>query len=292
LIGRPVLALLFAVTTASTSAGAACAAAPERPESRHEMEAGRVCERHPAGLAPVERPASALERDRAMFRAHAQRLALGNVLIAADPPPEPPVTVEQILAALASETESTAESGAFLAGRCRAPEGDGELAAALRAAVRSHPNAIARLEAALSLVLRGEPKEGLAGLRAALSAKDPFDEPYKAAVYLAELGHPEGWPVFLRALRGDIAQQRILATRYVLAFLPFDGRTEGGARVDVAAALRERAADELEYVRREVPARLALVRPPDLRELLAKLAADPDPVVRTLSQSALESLAP
>jgi HEAT repeat protein len=261
-------------------------------EGEAAMEpAGIVClpDLHAPGGGPLAGPD--LERSRSFLRGRAQILTQGQVVIGGDPDAEIVVTTRHILAQLGSDDLSKAEAAAYVAGRCRAQDAaaDARLTVALRETAKSAGEAIVRIEAAMSLVLRGE-AEGMDMLRELAKRDTPFDEPYKAALYLAEAGDPSGWPAFQRALSGTVVGQRLNGVRWVLGFLPFDGKRVGDATIDLRAELVARLRDDVMLVRREVPSQLVRLNPPDLTALLEGVARDDaDESVRRVAQQALDA---
>ena len=109
-------------------------------------------------------------------------------------------------------------------------------------------------EAAMSLGLLGE-TDTARRLLLPLVAGDGTQSTrgYLAAFYLAQLGDPSGYPVMVTALHDDSQHTRLMATRYLIAFVPYDGVDIGGLTVDVRARLLERQDDPDPYVNREVP---------------------------------------
>ncbi len=254
--------------------------------------AGIVClpDLHAPGGAALTGPD--LERSQSFLRGRAQILTQGQVQIGGDEDAEIVVTTRHILSQLGSDDLAKAEAAAYVAGRCRAQDAaaDARLTAALRETARSAPEAIVRIEAAMALVLRGE-AEGMDLLRELAKLETPFDEPYKAALYLAEAGDASAYPAFRKALVGPVVGQRLNGVRWLLGFLPFDGQRVGESTIDLRAELVARLDDDVMLVRREVPSQLVRLNPPDLAEILKGVAADDaDESVRRVAQQALDAL--
>lgn len=183
---------------------------------------------------------------------------------------------------------------AFAAGRCRAASAADERALTqalhtLLANPESTPSA--RVEAAMSLVLRGERNDGLGMLRALLTKVDPTGEQYKAAYYLAQAGDPSGFPQLVEALTGELVQNRIMAVRHVIGFRPYDGQLSvgfGQPKTTARELLIERLRDHEAMVRQEVPPALKELGVPDLAALLRPVIdSDPDVNVRVAAEAAL-----
>jgi len=204
-----------------------------------------------------------------------------------------PLTLGELEAALRSGDQPKQYAAAFLAGRCRASgPADANLTEVLRRMIEDDATpADVAIEAAMSMVLRGEPERGHGYLRRAAARPDPFADPYKAAFFLAQLGDTSGWPAMVRTLASDVPHYRLMAVRHLAAFLPFEGQVVGGATIDVAARLRAALADADPLVRQEVPFYLEEAGVPGLRDLLAPVArGDADPSVRTAAQIVLDRI--
>lgn len=206
--------------------------------------------------------------------------------------PSPP-SVAELDAAMRSAEPSKQYAAAFLAGRCRtSTAADATLTETLRQVMDDQATpADAAIEAAMALVLRGEPERGHGYLRRAAAKPDPFADPYKAAFFLAQLGDTSGWPAMVRTLASDVPHYRLMALRHLAGFLPFDGQDGDGVAIDVAARLRAGLADPDPMVRQEMPFYLEEARAPGLVELLGPVATgDPDPSVRTAARMVLDRL--
>ncbi len=183
---------------------------------------------------------------------------------------------------------------AFAAGRCRAASASDEraLTQALRTLVASPESTpSARVEAAMSLLLRGERNDGLALLRSLVGAVDPTGEQYKAAYYLAQAGDPSGFPQLVEALTGELVQNRIMAVRHAIGFKPYDGQLSTGfgqPKTTVRQLLLERLRDHEAMVRQEVPPALKELGIDDLAAVLQPVKdGDPDINVRVAAEAAL-----
>lgn len=219
------------------------------------------------------------------------------------------LTLAQLSVALASDQPGVAYTAAFLAGRCSAgdADGDGALTDRLRALASgkgcdANPDTDARdasdagshqadvaIEAAMALVLRGDPAHGKAALISHLHAPDPLGDQYKAAFYLAQLGDPSGYGALVDTLNSPIAHYRLMAVRHALAFAPYHGRLVSARRVDVASLLYERLADDEAMVRSEVPFYLEELAPVNLRARLGQVEQhDPSASVRIAARMVLD----
>lgn len=264
----------------------------------HDNEEGQMttdavpCTIHQATDGVTGRTATVLEREKAYFDARAQSLIDGAMSMMAPPAP-PAVTVGHILRHLGGPDAALAESAAFVAGRCRAAtaEADAQLEEALRSTVATGEHPVARTEAAMGLALRGDKDAALAALRELAASPKPFDEPYKAGLYLAQLGDKAGYTPVAAAMTGDVNHQRIMAVRSISYLQPFDGQVVDGVTVDLRALLVARLSDPNQLVRREVPAQLLLLEVPDAGELLETVVAtDSDAGVRAAAEAALAQL--
>jgi hypothetical protein len=204
-----------------------------------------------------------------------------------------PLTQGEVEAALRSDEPSARYAAAFLAGRCRTnASGDAALTEQLRRLLDDEATpADVAIEAAMSMVLRGEPERGHGRLRRAVASTDPSADAYKAAFFLAQLGDTSGWPAMVRTLGSNVGHYRLMAIRHLAVFLPFEGQTVDGATIDVKARLRAGLTDPDPMVRQEVPFYLEEAAVPGLRDLLAPVAkSDADPSVRTAATMVLDRL--
>lgn len=201
------------------------------------------------------------------------------------------LTSEVLLRALDLKESWNAYAAAFLIGRCRARDGAADRALTLRLIEvldKETPPDVA-IEAAMSLVLRGEVRRGQKALRKLLESPQPLGDQYKAAFYLAQIGDPSGYGALVQTLRGEIPHYRLMALRHAAAFLPYVGRKITDTTVDVRGLLSERLADPDELVRSEVPFYLEEIRATNLRALLTPIAEkDPSMAVRTAARIVLE----
>jgi HEAT repeat protein len=204
-----------------------------------------------------------------------------------------PLTLGELENGLASSEPSARYASAFLAGRCRTTAAaDAALTETLRRLIEDETTpADVAIEAAMSMVLRGEPERGHGRLRRAVADPSPFADGYKAAYFLAQLGDTSGWPAMVRTLGSDVPHYRLMALRHLAGFLPFEGQAAEGGTIDVRARLRAALRDADPMVRQEVPFYLEEAGGPGLRELLAPVAKDDaDPSVRTAAQIVLDRL--
>jgi hypothetical protein len=188
-------------------------------------------------------------------------------------------------------------AAAFVAGRC---DGGAEVDAVLEGLVgdldaeADELDADARplIEALFSLVLRGKADAGLPRLRQlAAGGGAGTTHDWLAAGYLAQTGDVSGWPALAAALGHVDAHTRLMATRHLAWFLPFDGQVVDGSTIDVRGRLLERLADADAYVAREVPALLAEAGVSDTAELLEDAAAHHElPEVREAAEDVLDQL--
>ncbi|MBN1937892.1 MAG: HEAT repeat domain-containing protein [Anaerolineae bacterium] len=211
------------------------------------------------------------------------------------------LTVEMLERVFYSKDALLLPAAAFLAGRCQpdTPEVQGHLTALLHGLLNSLPaDALdvmtpAYIEAAMSLALCGEPETARQALLPLVNVDVPDDmESYLAAFYLAQLGDPSGWPAMLRCLHNQSDEHtRLMASRHLPAFKPYDGMSIHGQIVDVRAELVQRLHDSHAYVRVEIPSLLAAVDVQGLSELLISVVEqDDDPGVRQAARDMLEYL--
>ncbi len=200
-----------------------------------------------------------------------------------------PLTVQLLEQALSSGEPGVAYTAAFLAGRCPAVDDGLMRKLAELAASASEPDV--GIEAAMSLVLRGDLARGKALLGQRLRSTGVLGDQYKAAFYLAQVGDPSGYGALVATLHSEIPHYRLMALRHALAFQPYQGRMVGDQQVDVAALLYERLADSDDLVRSEVPFYLEELAPPELRARLEQLEqGDRSPSVRIAARMVLDRL--
>lgn len=205
----------------------------------------------------------------------------------------PPLAVSELEDGLRSNESSVQYAAAFLAGRCQAPSPvDARVTEKLRALVGdpATPAEVA-IEAAMSLVLRGDRERGHKRLLRAAANPEPFADAYKAAFFLAQLGDTSGWPAMVKALSSNIAHFRLMALRHLAGFLPYEGTAVGDATINVRARLLAALADPDPLVRQEMPFYLEEAAVPGLRAVLAPVASgDADASVRTAAEIVLNRL--
>ncbi|MFT7579553.1 MAG: hypothetical protein ACI9MR_001219 [Myxococcota bacterium] len=267
---------------------------PKNTEEQMATEATRavVCKIYQTSTGIAGRTSMVLERERAFWNARAQALIDGQMTMA-EPPDAPLVTTGHILDHITSKDVALAESAAYVAGRCRAANeaADGALEAALFQASASSEHAVVRIEAAMSLAVRGHKTKAIELLGTAAASPKVFEEPYKAGLYLAQLGQKSGYTAVAAALNGDINHHRIMAVRSISLLAQFDGQAVDGVTIDLRGLLVARLDDANKMVRREVPAQLVLLKVPDAEQLLtAFLANEQDASVKVAAKSALSSL--
>ncbi len=176
------------------------------------------------------------------------------------------ITLAQLEAVLTRPSSDHLQAAAFVAGRSAAADSDGDtrIDTMLRELVSAldRPDlgsgALAYVEAAMSLALRGHAAEGtrLLHSRLAPGARASFAD-WLAAFYLAELGDASGWSTITTLLASSHGFTRLMAARHVIGFLPVDGTDVGGDRVDIVAALEALSDDSDPLVAQEIPALLA-----------------------------------
>jgi HEAT repeat protein len=115
--------------------------------------------------------------------------------------------------------------------------------------------------------------------------------PPLAAGYLAQLGDPRGAPVVGRGLASDNSTVRMIATKQLAFFVPFDGEMSAdGSVVDVWGWFRLALADPLPDVQWQAVVELGLIADPVADELLAAYAeSGADPASRSRAARALEA---
>ena len=208
------------------------------------------------------------------------------------------LTIKMIEDAFAIREATVLPAATFLAGRCQpdAPEFQERLTALLRDLLDSLPvddldiMDAAYIEAAISLALRGEPDKARQALIPLVTDYAPTTiRSYLAAFYLAQLGDPSGYSALLATLGSSNEHYRLMATRHLIGFKPYNGQTIQGKVVDIKTELVKRLKDSDTYVRREVPHLLAEAEIEGLRELLLPVAKDDiDPDVRQAARAVLE----
>ena len=169
---------------------------------------------------------------------------------------DPGVTMDQLEAAFASVDVTSIHAASFVAGRCEPELAEdsqaldhllGELVDSLHVEDLGS-RALSYVEAAMSLVLRGEHERGQAALTdVAHSALGTMGD-HLAAFYLAELGDPSGYGALVRQLHTPDGYSRLMAARHLVGFLPFDGQRVGDDTVDFRGRLIERFDDTDELV--------------------------------------------
>lgn len=205
-------------------------------------------------------------------------------------PRMPVLTTAVLHRALESKEPTFPYTAAFLIGRCRAEEARAEtrLTEHLEKRLATPGASDVRIEAGMSLVLRGHLEQGREALLRALRSPEPLGDQYKAAFYLAQLGDDSGFPAMKTTLEGALSHYRLMAMRHLLAFAPYDGQRVAGQRIDIRQLLVDRLQDSDALVRREVPFYLEELGVPDLKSLLEAVArSDPDQDVRTAAQLVL-----
>lgn len=205
-----------------------------------------------------------------------------------EPPPADP-EVGELVAALASTDPLEGESAAIVAGLCRAsePEGDARIEAALRAILGGSQPVPLRTQSAFALARRGHVDAMRGELTRLSQASDPYDEPFRAALALAELGSANGFEVVAAAARGPVQADRGFAVRGLWAFARFID--QDGLRKRIGALLEEVAVDPNPMVRREMPTAVQRLGLEELAPTLRRLATDDgDSVVRMLARDVLD----
>ena len=247
----------------------------------------RPCRRHIPDLGSVGRGPLVLAHEEGLFRAYATLLTGGEADSEADDEPdsEAPLTMQALEDAFGDHDDVVAFNAAcFLAGRCEPDEAaDSARLTSLVADVvssgdpsRLRSDAVAYVEAAMSMVLRGESDAGRTALSAVGSGNgaDSMAD-WLAAGYLAELGDPSGYGLVVRLLENSDPLTRLQAARHIALFLPFDGKTVGGEVVDVLARLADRLDDDPGgLVSVEIPSLLVEISGDRVRELLTRAAKE------------------
>lgn len=195
-----------------------------------------------------------------------------------------------LVSALVGSDRLRAESAAIVAGLCRAEHAadDEALDEALRrAASATGPVAI---EASTALVRRGQ-SGFIDRLQTLAGASDPYDEPFRAAQILAELGHPERLEVMAQAIIGPIQADRGLAARGLSLWAPYTD--DATTRARLVSLLEGVAGDPNPMVRREMPTATERLGLRELEATLRRLSMeDADAVVRLMAGEVLERWGP
>jgi hypothetical protein len=128
----------------------------------------------------------------------------------------------------------------------------------------------------MSMVLTGHREEGQRRLTEVVDHADWVNNyRFLAAYYLAQLGDARGWTVIVRDLADEEAHTRLMATRHLLGFVPFDGTVVDGEVIDVRDRLLTALQDKDPYVANEVPVLLLEAGAPDIEEVLVKASKRP-----------------
>lgn len=243
-------------------------------------------------MAPVDLPdpSAAL----AAREAHRKRAELDRLRGTADG--REAVTVEEIIAGLEGSDRGRRNAGAFLAGRW---DTDSDaLDEALRRVVGGldptnlRSSALFFVEAAMSLALRGDVAAGTAALRAVVTDDSWTAADWLAAFYLARLGDPSGYAAMVACLVDEDGFTRVMATRHLIGFVPYQGQLVGDQVVDVWSRMLERVDDSDPIVSVEVPSLLVELGGDGVASILATISSEhPDDNTRRAAEDALEQLA-
>jgi hypothetical protein len=171
------------------------------------------------------------------------------------------LTLELLDQAFASREVIPRIGAAFLAGRCLPadPADQPRLVELLQKLIKSIKPADfdvqgqPYIEAAFSLALSGDLSASKKHLHKLLAAGDPFSDPYLAAYYLAQLGDPSGYPAMLESLQSEVEHTRMMASRYLLGFKPYDGQTVEGSVINLKAEFQKLRKDPSTYVKTDIP---------------------------------------
>lgn len=109
------------------------------------------------------------------------------------------------------------------------------------------------VEAAFSLALLGDHATGEKLLKKFLKANEAFSPLYLAAYYLAQLGDPSGYPALLKCLHSHDEHTRMMASRYLLGFKPYDGQEVAGKVINLKEEYRKLLKDPGTYVKKDIP---------------------------------------
>jgi len=233
---------------------------------------------HDAGL--VNRTPQVLQRELHLVGAMVLRMEQrpkGNPEQAAER-----LTMGALTACFKKPLATTLPAAGWLAGRCTAPDAAGSalLESSLRDALASldvhrlGAHGPAYVECAMSMGLRGDADAAVAALQAiAAGGGAGSTHDWQGAYYLAQYGDTSGWAAIVAALGSGDEHSRLMATRHLFVFIPYDGTTRDGLLIDAAARLAAALDDPSEYVAVEVPGLLAEAGLDDIRELLADAAA-------------------
>lgn len=187
------------------------------------------------------------------------------------------LTIGMLETVFSSQNSKSLPSASFLAGRCQPEllEDRDRLTALLKETFEALPvnalrnKAVAFVEMAMSLALRGEVETAREALQQVVTKKvTAAGYVDLAAFYLAQLGDPSGYPAILEALSSNNEFNRLMATRHLIGFQPYDGQLVGGHKVDIKAAFIKQLDDVNDYVQSEVPFLMAEAEIEGLREIL------------------------
>ena len=240
----------------------------------------RFCHPHIVAAGLPHRGAAILQRERGMYPAMVARLMGRGKGIHRDVVES--LTMELLEGAFANREGTILPAAAWLPGRCQpdAQEDRAKLTGLVRALVDSLPvenldiMAQPYIHAAMSVALRGDAKAARRALTLLVTEyASTMSESHLAAYYMAQLGDPVGWPAMLECLNNKNNEHiRLMATRRLIAFVPYDGQAVQGKVVDVRGELVKRLKDKESYVREEVPGLLAEAGVEDLRDILRRTA--------------------
>ena len=175
---------------------------------------------------------------------------------------------------------ATRAEAAFLLGYLRADAARQTLRKAL-----SDDSGRVRVEAALALARLGDLESSLPVLKRELNGQFFQDAPLRAARALSLLGDAGGYARVVEALASEFPSNRMEAIAVLPAFLPYEGQTIAGQRVDAMERLIGAAGDPEPLLRRDVLKELAAIDHPRAAEVVKKAAtSDPDPQVREFAQ--------
>ncbi|HHG86465.1 MAG TPA: hypothetical protein ENJ82_17065 [Bacteroidetes bacterium] len=208
-----------------------------------------------------------------------------------EPSPDLQLMLSDLEAGLNSSQPLAAYASAFLLGRVKgaSQEVEAKLDSLLEKLLKTSEAADVKIEAAMSLALRGKVATGQKELLKLLYSPDPFGDQYKASFYLAQMGNLAGYQKMLETLTDEIPHYRLMAIRHLIAFWPFEGQMVGNDRVSIHALILQAAMDKSELVRVEIPFYLEILGLPNLaQELEAILAQEKDAAVRAAIALVLE----
>jgi hypothetical protein len=213
-----------------------------------------------AGL--IQRTAALIERDVRQYPMAVNAIVVG-IDVKGEPPNDEPLPHETLLESLERDPDGANQPAAFIAGRCTTGDADADAVTLhrLQQLADSFDPAHLRYEAStyvealLALALLGQVDTSRSRLTDLVTIPEYNSiAAASAAEALAQLGSPAGYTLLHGELHDkDDPHGRMMATRRLLAFVPYDGQVVGSLTIDVRRDLLGRLKDRDDDVAAEVP---------------------------------------